>query len=78
MLIRSGEAEGRLEMSEIRLYKEENEDEIIRKLVEDKLRIYKKGYFPGVQYSILIDTKRHYVWYKEIYNNWAAYGEDKK
>lgn len=61
MLIRSGEAEGRLEMSEIRLYKEENEDEIIRKLVEDKLRIYKKGYFPGVQYSILIDTKRHYV-----------------
>jgi len=59
--VRSVEAEGYLDMSEARSYKEKNEDKIIKKLIENKLMAYKRGYFPGVQYSILIDTKGHYV-----------------
>lgn len=55
--IRSGGAEGSLKL-ECRLLKEENEDEIIKKEVEKNLKLYEKGWFPGVQYSFLIDIQR--------------------
>ena len=58
--IRSGEAEGSFgfRREDVRLYKEQNEDEIVREMVEKELVIYQKGYFPGVQYSILIKKRK--------------------
>ncbi len=57
--IRSVKAEGNVGFAsgDVRLYKEHNEDVVIKEIIERQLKIYEKGNFPGVQYSILIDTQ---------------------
>lgn len=65
----SGKSEGYLEKMEVRLREEQNEDDIIRRIVERNLILYQRSYFPGVQYGILIDIqnikhdRKHHGWY---------------
>lgn len=52
--IGSENAEGNLSMKG-RLYEEKNEDEKLKQIIEKELKSYSRRYFPGVQYSILLD-----------------------